>query len=186
MSTAGTWPRECSARRRCPWEQRASYSFSILSITGTRESIGRIVRCTRRWVRPGRSDATPECFVYIHGWLEPGSWVEEAMIFPTLTRRLGVDALHIALPFHGTPKPAERAVLRRVLLHGGSRPFVRGHLCQALSATRESIIGWLRRQGYARVGVSRHQPRWLARDDARLPLAASGLRHPDRFPSSYR
>jgi hypothetical protein len=43
-----------------------------------------------RWIRPdGKSRRS--CLVYVHGWLEPGSWAEESTLFRKWTRVLGGD-----------------------------------------------------------------------------------------------
>ena len=77
-----------------------------------------------RWVRPD-GERRRDCLVYIHGWLEPGSWVEEALMFPTWTRELDVDVVHIALPFPRQEKPEGGVVLRGVFLDGRSRAVIR-------------------------------------------------------------
>jgi len=104
-----------------------------------------------RWVRP---EGTPrrECLLYVHGWLEPGSWVEEALVFPRWTRDLGVDVVHVALPFHGVRNP------RGALFSG--EYFWTADLVRSFEAVRQTIhdvrsaLGWLRAQGYARVGAA--------------------------------
>jgi pimeloyl-ACP methyl ester carboxylesterase len=104
-----------------------------------------------RWLRPdGRRRRT--CLIYIHGWLEPGSWVEEAFIFPRWVRELDVDVVHLALPFHGRRNPP-RALFSGE--HYWTADLVRSFegIRQALWDAR-SIMGWLRRQGYERVGAA--------------------------------
>jgi pimeloyl-ACP methyl ester carboxylesterase len=104
-----------------------------------------------RWLRPDGATRR-ECLVYIHGWLEPGSWVEEALMFPTWTRELDVDVVHIALPFHGKRNP------RGALFSG--EYFWTADLVRSFEGARQgihdarSLMGWLRRQGYERVGVT--------------------------------
>lgn len=104
-----------------------------------------------RWVRPDRRQRR-ECLVYVHGWLEPGSWVEEAFMFPRWTRELGVDVVHVALPFHGPRNP------RGALFSG--EYFWTADLVRSIESVRQSIcdvrqtIEWLRRQGYERVGAT--------------------------------
>lgn len=104
-----------------------------------------------RWLRPDRAQRK-NCLVYVHGWLEPGSWIEEAFVFPGWTAALDVDVLHVALPFHGPRNP------RGALFSGEyywTADLVRSFegVLQAIHDVR-SAIGWLRRQGYERVGAS--------------------------------
>ena len=104
-----------------------------------------------RWVRPERRQRRA-CLVYVHGWLEPGSWVEEATIFPKWGRALGVDLVHVALPFHGRRNP------HRALFSG--EYYWTADLVRTVEGVRQSIcdlraaVEWLRRQGYDQVGVS--------------------------------
>lgn len=105
-----------------------------------------------RWLRP---DGRPRksCLVYVHGWLEPGSWAEETTLFRKWARELDCDLAHVSLPFHGTRKP------RSALFSGEFfwtadlvRSFegVRQAVCDARSA-----IEWLKREGgYEQIGVS--------------------------------
>jgi len=104
-----------------------------------------------RWVRP-EGAMRKDCLVYVHGWLEPGSWMEERFVFPRWTRELGVDVVHVALPFHGKRNP------RGALFSG--EYFWTADLVRSLEGVRQaicdarSITGWLRRQGYRRIGTS--------------------------------
>jgi hypothetical protein len=104
-----------------------------------------------RWLRPdGRMRA--RCLVYVHGWLEPGSWVEEALVFPRWVRELGVDVVHVSLPFHGKRNP------RHALFSG--EYFWTADLVRSIEGVRQAmhdvraIVEWLRRQRYAEVGVA--------------------------------
>ncbi len=104
-----------------------------------------------RWLRPERRQRRG-CLVYIHGWLEPGSWVEEAFVFPRWLRHLDVDIVHVSLPFHG------RRNTRSALFSGEfywTADLVRSFesIRQALWDVR-SMMGWLRRQGYEQVGAT--------------------------------
>jgi hypothetical protein len=104
-----------------------------------------------RWLRPERAQRR-ECLLYIHGWLEPGSWVEEAFFFPSWARELDLDLVHIALPFHGRRNP------RHALFSG--EYFWTADLVRsfegALQAVHDArcLMGWLRRRGYERIGVT--------------------------------
>jgi dienelactone hydrolase len=104
-----------------------------------------------RWVKPGGRQR-PECLVYVHGWLEPGSWVEELFVFPKWTRELDVDVLHVSLPFHG------RRNTPGALFSG--EHFWTADLVRSFEGIRQAIydvraaIGWLRGRGYERVGAA--------------------------------
>ena len=104
-----------------------------------------------RWVRP---DGPPRrrCIIYVHGWLEPGSWVEETTLFQKWTRELGVDMVHVSLPFHGRRNP------RGALFSGEF--FWTADMVRSLEGVRQAIcdvramMAWLKTQGYDEVGVS--------------------------------
>jgi dienelactone hydrolase len=104
-----------------------------------------------RWVRPDGTQRR-HCLVYVHGWLEPGSWVEENFIFPGWGRQLGADLVHVALPFHGVRNP-------RTSLFSGEY-FWTGDLVRSLESLRQaicdarSVVAWMRGQGYEHVGVT--------------------------------
>lgn len=104
-----------------------------------------------RWIRPdARMRRT--CLVYVHGWLEPGPWAEEATLFRRWARELDVDLVHVALPFHGRRNP------RGALFSGEF--FWTADLVRSIEGVRQAVsdaravIAWLREQGYQRVGVS--------------------------------
>lgn len=105
-----------------------------------------------RWVRPdGRR--RDHCLVYVHGWLEPGSWAEETTLFRKWSRDLRrCDLAHVALPFHGVRKPF------RALYSG--ELFWTADLVRTVEGIRQSVhdvrsaIGWLREQGYEEIGVT--------------------------------
>jgi len=104
-----------------------------------------------RWLRPG-GRPRKHCLVYVHGWLEPGSWVEEATLFRKWGRELDVDILHVALPFHGRRQP-------RSSLFSGEF-FWTADLVRSVEGIRQTVcdtraaIAWLYRQGYERIGVT--------------------------------
>jgi len=104
-----------------------------------------------RWIRPD-GEARRSCLVYVHGWLEPGSWAEESTLFRKWTRELGVDIVHVALPFHGQRKP-------RNALYSGEF-FWTADLVRSVEGVRQaacdarSVVAWLRRQDYEQVGVT--------------------------------
>jgi hypothetical protein len=104
-----------------------------------------------RWLHP-KGGPHRACLVYVHGWLEPGSWAEEATLFPRWQKHIGVDILHVTLPFHGLRNP------RSALFSG--ELFWTGDLVRSMEAIRQSAhdvqsaIAWLRAQGYDEVGVT--------------------------------
>jgi pimeloyl-ACP methyl ester carboxylesterase len=106
---------------------------------------------TARWIHP-RSGPRRRALVYVHGWLEPGPWVEEAVLLPRLYEALGVDVLHVQLPFHGSRNP------RSSLFHGEF--FWSADLVRSFEAGRQScidartLLAWLREHGYDEVGVT--------------------------------
>jgi pimeloyl-ACP methyl ester carboxylesterase len=106
---------------------------------------------TARWIYPPAGPRA-RALVYVHGWLEPGPWIEEAVLLPRLDHALDVDVLHVQLPFHGTRNP------RSARYHGEF--FWSGDLVRTIEALRQScidartLVAWLRSQGYAEVGVT--------------------------------
>lgn len=104
-----------------------------------------------RWIRP---EGAPRdtCLIYVHGWLEPGSWAEEATLFRKWSRELPVDLMHVALPFHGPRKPRES-------LFSGEY-FWTADLVRSMEGVRQAatdaraLMAWLREQGYEKVGVT--------------------------------
>jgi pimeloyl-ACP methyl ester carboxylesterase len=106
---------------------------------------------TARWLHPRRGPRR-QALVYVHGWLEPGPWVEEAVLFPRLYEALGVDVLHVQLPFHGSRNP------KSALFHGEF--FWSADLVRSFEAVRQScidartLVAWLRAQGYDEVGIT--------------------------------
>lgn len=108
-------------------------------------------RVVARWIHPA-SGPRRRALIYVHGWLEPGPWVEEASFLPLIHNELGVDVLHIQLPFHGSRNP------KSALFHGEF--FWSADLVRTLEAVRQSaldvrtLMAWLRTQGYEEVGVT--------------------------------
>lgn len=104
-----------------------------------------------RWVRPDGKQRRG-CLLYIHGWLEPGSWVEEATLFRHWGKALDVDMLHVSLPFHGRRNPW------RALFSG--EYFWTADLVRTVEGVRQAVfdvraaMAWLREQGYDEVGVA--------------------------------
>lgn len=104
-----------------------------------------------RWMHP-RGGRRKSVLVYVHGWLEPGSWVEEATLMPLWYRDLGVDVAHLSLPFHGRRSP------RGQLFPG--EWFWTADLVRSFEAVRQALtdlgqlIRYFRSYGYEEIGVS--------------------------------
>lgn len=103
-----------------------------------------------RWVRPAGKQRNT-AFVYVHGWLEPGSWAEEATLFRKWARELDVDLVHIALPFHGARKPREALFSGEFFWTADLVRSMEG-VRQAVCDTR-ALMQWLSER-YDRVGVT--------------------------------
>lgn len=104
-----------------------------------------------RWVHQ-KAHRRKSLLLYVHGWLEPGSWVEEATLMPLWYKELGVDVAHVQLPFHGRRSTSGQ------LFHG--EWFWTADLVRSLEAVRQavfdvrSIMAWFRNLGYEEVGIS--------------------------------
>lgn len=104
-----------------------------------------------RWMHP-RGGQRKSLLLYVHGWLEPGSWVEEATLMPSWYKNLGVDVAHVQLPFHGRRGP------RGQLFHG--EWFWTADLVRSLEAVRQAVmdvrsaIAHFRAEGYEEIGVT--------------------------------
>lgn len=104
-----------------------------------------------RWVHQ-KSFRRKSLLLYVHGWLEPGSWVEEATLMPLWYKELGVDVAHVQLPFHGRRRP------RGQLFHG--EWFWTADLVRSLESVRQAvydvraIMAWFRNLGYDEVGIT--------------------------------
>jgi dienelactone hydrolase len=108
-------------------------------------------RVIARWIHP-RSGPRRRAIVYVHGWLEPGPFIEQAVLLPRLYDSLGVDVLHVQLPFHGRRNP------RGSLFHGEF--FWTADLVRSFEAMRQScmdartLVSWLRARDYQEIGVT--------------------------------
>jgi len=112
----------------------------------------RNLMASMRWLRP-EGKQRKQCLIYVHGWLEPGSWAEESTLFRKWARDLPeCDLAHVSLPFHGTRNP------RSALFSG--EYFWSADLVRTLEGVRQAVhdvrsaVAWLRAQGYEKVGVS--------------------------------
>lgn len=104
-----------------------------------------------RWMRR-KHGPRKQLLVYVHGWLEPGPFIEESTLLPMLERRLDVDVAHVQLPFHGKRNP------KSALFHGEF--FWSADLVRSIEAVRQSVldvrtaIEWFRARGYEQIGVT--------------------------------
>jgi dienelactone hydrolase len=104
-----------------------------------------------RWIRP-EGTRRRSCLIYVHGWLEPGSWAEETTLFRKWARELDVDLVHVALPFHGSRKPPDSLFSGEYFWTADLVRSMEG-VRQAVCDTR-ALMAWLREQGYGAVGVT--------------------------------
>ena len=104
-----------------------------------------------RWIRPAGAPRKT-CLLYVHGWLEPGSWAEETTLFRKWARDLDTDIVHVALPFHGSRKPRDALFSGEFFWTADLVRSMEG-VRQAVCDTR-SVMAWLRGQGYSRIGVT--------------------------------
>jgi alpha-beta hydrolase superfamily lysophospholipase len=104
-----------------------------------------------RWIRP-EGKRRNSCLIYVHGWLEPGSWAEETTLFRKWSRELDVDIVHVALPFHGRRKPPGSLFSGEYFWTADLVRSMEG-VRQAVNDTR-ALMAWLRLQAYDRVGVT--------------------------------
>jgi dienelactone hydrolase len=104
-----------------------------------------------RWMHP-KGAHRKSLLLYVHGWLEPGSWVEEATLMPRWYKELEVDVAHVQLPFHGRRSP------RGQLFHG--EWFWTADLVRSFEAVRQaimdvrSIMSYFRDIGYQEIGIT--------------------------------
>jgi len=104
-----------------------------------------------RWLRPD-GEMRRDVIIYVHGWLEPGSWAEEASLFRHWSKVLDVDIVHVTLPFHGLRNPRTALFSGEFFWTADLVRTVEG-VRQAVHDTR-AVMAWLRERGYRRVGIS--------------------------------
>jgi dienelactone hydrolase len=104
-----------------------------------------------RWMHP-RFGRRRSLLIYVHGWLEPGSWVEENTLMPRWYKDLGVDVAYLQLPFHGWRSP------RGQLFPG--EWFWTADLVRSIESVRQAmcdlrtVLSYFRDMGYEEVGVT--------------------------------
>jgi dienelactone hydrolase len=104
-----------------------------------------------RWVRPAAGAARPR-LVYLHGFMQPETPIEEVAWLTTLATQLGVELVQVQPPYHGRRKPR------------GSRfdgdLFFTADVVRSIEALRQSILdartvlSWLLDQDDRPVGVA--------------------------------
>lgn len=109
------------------------------------------LRAHARWIRP-EGALRKNCLIYVHGWLEPGSWAEETTLFRKWAKELDSDIVHVALPFHGARKPKEALFSGEFFWTADLVRSMEG-VRQAVCDTR-AILAFLRARGYSHVGVT--------------------------------
>jgi pimeloyl-ACP methyl ester carboxylesterase len=104
-----------------------------------------------RWLLP-TGQRRRRALIYVHGWLEPGSWVEEATLFRRWTKTLDTDVIHFALPFHGRRNPSGALFSGELFWTADLVRSTEG-VRQAVHDVRQ-LVAWLRAEGYEEVGVT--------------------------------
>jgi pimeloyl-ACP methyl ester carboxylesterase len=104
-----------------------------------------------RRVRPSGSGARPR-LLYLHGYMQPETVVEELVLLATLARRFHVEVVQMQPPYHGRRKP------RRAWLHGDR--YWTGDVVRSVEALRQTLLdartllAWMLAESDRPVGVS--------------------------------
>jgi hypothetical protein len=104
-----------------------------------------------RRVRPPGSEGRPR-LLYLHGYMQPETLVEELGVVAALARRLGIEIVQMQPPYHGRRKP-------RRSWFGGDLYWT-GDVVQSLEALRQtlvdarSLLSWMLTESERPVGVS--------------------------------
>jgi pimeloyl-ACP methyl ester carboxylesterase len=104
-----------------------------------------------RRVRPAGTSGRPR-LLYLHGYMQPETVVEELVLLAALARRCHVEIVHMQPPYHGRRNP------RRAWLHGDR--YWTGDVVRSVEALRQSLLdartllGWLLAQDDRPVGVA--------------------------------
>jgi pimeloyl-ACP methyl ester carboxylesterase len=104
-----------------------------------------------RRLRPAGSEGRPR-LLYIHGYMQPETIVEELLLLATLARRFHVEVVQVQPPYHGRRKP------RRSWFHG--ELYWTGDVVRSVEALRQSLLdartllGWMLAESDRPVGVS--------------------------------
>jgi hypothetical protein len=106
-----------------------------------------------RWLRPKAAAGRPR-LIYLHGFMQPETPIEELALLTTLATQLKVELIQVQPPYHGRRKP------RRSRLDG--ELFFTADVVRSIEALRQSILD-------ARTVLS-----WLLDHDER-PVGIAGL-----------
>jgi len=104
-----------------------------------------------RRLRPKGSEGRPR-LLYLHGYMQPETLVEELGLVALLARRLNVEIIQIQPPYHGRRKP------RRSWFHGDL--YWTGDVVRSVEALRQtlldtrSLLSWMQDESDQPVGVS--------------------------------
>jgi len=104
-----------------------------------------------RRLRPQGSEKRPR-LLYLHGYMQPETLVEELGLVAQLARRLGVEIVQIQPPYHGRRKP------RRSWIDGDL--YWTGDVVRSVEALRQtlldarSLLSWMLQENDRPVGVS--------------------------------
>lgn len=103
-----------------------------------------------RWLRPAGAGRRPR-LVYLHGFMQPETVIEEVGLLTQLATQLDVEVVHVQPPYHGRRKP------RRSRFDGDL--FFTADVVRSIEALRQSILdvrsvlSWLLDQDDRPVGV---------------------------------
>ncbi|MCA9771474.1 MAG: alpha/beta hydrolase family protein [Myxococcales bacterium] len=104
-----------------------------------------------RWVVHQDGGPRPT-MLFVHGWMQPDSFIEEVTFLPYLARRLGMNIARMTLPYHGPRRP------RASRIDGDL--FWTADLPRTAEAIRQSVLDvrtlftWLEAQGNGPVGLA--------------------------------
>lgn len=104
-----------------------------------------------RWIRPPGSAARPR-LVYLHGFMQPETPIEEWALLTTLATQLDVEIIQVQPPYHGRRKP------RHCRFDG--ELYWTADIVRSIEALRQSILdartvlSWLLDQDDRPVGVA--------------------------------
>jgi acetyl esterase/lipase len=104
-----------------------------------------------RRIRPSSSRGRPR-LLYLHGYMQPETWVEELGLLAAMALRLDVEIVQLQPPYHGRRTP-------RAARFGGELYWT-ADLVRSLEALRQNLLdartllGWLLARDARPVGVS--------------------------------
>lgn len=111
----------------------------------------RIHTVTARRIRPAGVRGRPR-LLYLHGFMQPETWIEELTLLTTMARSLDAEVVQIQPPYHGSRKP------RRSRLDGEA--YWTADMVRSIESLRQSLLdartllAWLRAESPTPVGVS--------------------------------